>query len=243
MENLHTTVTPASGATTGPSVVLLHGFTSNSAQDFPAAEWSDRLAAAGRETIAIDLPGHGASPKLPDAGFTTTQALAAIGVAIETASTSEIDLVGYSLGGRLGWDLIAASPKPVHRAVLGGVSAQEPFGALDADAARAFFAGGSAPADPLTGFMAQMMTSPGCDPYSLLALVTGMGREPFDPAATPPQAPTLLLAGSEDPMTQGLESLVGLLPHGSLERLPGDHMGLLHSAAFRDRAFEFLDVA
>lgn len=244
--SLHTVHTPAAGTTTGPLVVLLHGFTASGAQDYPAAQWAEPLAAAGRASLVIDLPGHGANPPLPDGGFTTTQVLAALGEAIEQGATqagnNEIDLVGYSLGGRIGWDLAGASPVPVRRAVLGGVSAQEPFGAVDEAAAKRFFADGTAPGDPITGFMAQMMSAPGCDSQSLLSLVVGMGREPFDPAATPPQVPTLLLAGTEDPMTQGLEDLVGLLPHGSLERLPGDHIGLLHSDAFRDRALEFLST-
>lgn len=240
--SLHTVLTPATGAVTGPAVVLLHGFTAHGAQDYPAARWAEPLAAAGRESLVIDLPGHGANAPLPEGGFTTTQVLAALDEAIAQASTDEIDLVGYSLGGRIGWDLISVSAKPVRRAVLGGVSPQEPFGAVNEAAAKQFFADGTAPADPITGFMAQMMSAPGCDPHSLLSLVVGMGREPFDPAAAPPQVPTLLLAGTEDQMTQGLENLVGLLGDGSLERLPGDHIGLLHSDAFRDRAFQFLGV-
>lgn len=240
--SLHIVHTAAAGAATGPAVVLLHGFTATGAQDYPAAQWADPLAAAGRASLVVDLPGHGASVPLPDGGFTTTQVLAALGEAVAQAATDEIDLVGYSLGGRIGWDLIAASPKPVRRAVLGGVSPQEPFGAVDAAAAQQFFADGTAPADPITGLLAQMMSAPGRDPDSLLSLVTGMGHEPFDPAATPPQVPTLLLAGTEDPMTQGLEDLVSLLPHGQLERLPGDHIGLLRSDAFRDRAFAFLGI-
>lgn len=240
--SLHTVLTPASGATTGPTVVLLHGFTAHGAQDYPPARWTEPLAAAGRASLVIDLPGHGANEPLPDGGFTTTQVLAALSAAIEQAPTDEVDLVGYSLGGRLGWDLIAVSAKPVRRAVLGGVSPQEPFGAVDEAAAKQFFADGTAPGDPVTGFFAQMMSAPGNDAHSLLSLVVGMGREPFDPAATPPQVPTLLLAGTEDQMTQGLENLVGLLGDGSLERLPGDHVGLLQSDAFRDRALAFLGV-
>lgn len=237
-----TTAAPA-GTATGPTVLLLHGFTSSGATDFPAEAWATPLAAAGRPSITVDLPGHGGSTPLAADAFTTTQALASLAEVIASAPTDEVDIVGYSLGGRLGWDLAARSPKPVRRAVLGGVSPSEPFGALDIAAARAFLAGGPAPADPLTAFMTQMMSAPGADTASLLALVIGMGREPFDPAATPPQAPTLLLAGADDPMTQGLEQIADAVPDGVLERLPGDHLGLLHSAAFRDRAFAFLGVA
>lgn len=239
---LSASAVPAAGPVTGPTVILLHGFASSGAADFPAAEWSARLAAAGRPSVTVDLPGHGASVPIVADSFGTAAVLDSLAAVIEAVPTDEVDLVGYSLGGRICWDLARRSPKPVRRAVLGGVSAQEPFGALDAVAARSFFEGGPAPTDPLTGFMTQMMSAPGNDAGSLLALVVGMGREPFDPAASPPQVPTLLLAGAHDPMTQGLEQIAVAVPQGSVERLPGDHLGLLHSAAFRDRVFEFLQV-
>lgn len=245
MENistLHVSVTPAQGESTGPAVVLLHGFTSRGEQDFPTAKWAGELASRGRETIVVDLPGHGGSPALTPGGYTTTQVMASLSEAVAHASTDTIDLVGYSLGARLAWDFASVSPKSVNRLVLGGLSAQEPFGAVDAEAAQAFFDGGPAPADPITGMMAQMMSAPGADSASLLSLVVGMGTEPFNPQATPPTVDTLFLAGDNDPMTQGLEEVAGLVADSSFERIPGDHMSALASDEFVNKTFSFLGV-
>lgn len=223
-------------------MVLLHGFTASGAQDFPVEKWGQPLAEAGRASLVIDLPGHGQSPALAESGCTTTDALGAIAEAITNHTDGPVDVLGYSLGARLAWDLIGRSLVPARRLVLGGLSAQEPFGAVDADAARTYFGGGSVPEDPLTAMMSQMMAAPGADSNSLLSLVVGMGSEPFDPAATPPAVPTLLVAGEEDPMTEGLESVAALLPEATLERVPGDHGAVLHGEDFRRRSAEFLDI-
>lgn len=239
---MHFSQTQPSAPASGPTVVLLHGFTSSADQDFPAQQWADYLAAQGREVIAIDLPGHGQSPALEPGGYTTSQVLASISEAVENASTDSIDVVAYSLGARLAWDFAAKSPKPVHRMVLGGLSPQEPFGAVDAEAAQALFDGRPAPADPITAMMSQMMSAPGADSASLLSLVVGMGSQPFTPNATPPQVPTLFLAGDNDPMTQGLEDVAGIVEGSTLERIPGDHMSALQSPQFRDKALTFLGL-
>lgn len=239
---MHFSQNRPSAPASGPAVVLLHGFTSSADRDFPAEQWADYLTSKGREVIAIDLPGHGQSPALEPGGYTTSQVLASIAEAVQNASTDSIDIVAYSLGARLAWDFAGQSPKPVHRMVLGGLSPQEPFGAVDAEAAQAFFDGGPAPADPITAMMSQMMSAPGADSASLLSLVVGMGSEPFTPNATPPEVPTLFLAGDNDPMTRGLEEVAGSVEGAALERIPGDHMSALQSPQFRGKALAFLGV-
>lgn len=239
---LHIHRTDPTGTAAGPPVVLLHGFTASGAADFPEARWASPLADAGRTSLVIDLPGHGQSPSLPEGGVGTSVALAAIADAIDSQVEGPIDLVGYSLGARLAWDLTGRGLTQVNRLVLGGLSAQEPFGAVDVEAAKTYFAGGATPQDPLTAMMSQMMAAPGADSASLLSLVAGMGREPFDPAAAPPTVPTLVLAGQDDPMTEGLEQVAGLLPDARLERVPGDHVAVLHGEDFRRRTGEFLHL-
>lgn len=239
---LHIQKTEPTAAPTGPTVVLLHGFTASGEADFPHERWAAVLAEAGRPTLVVDLPGHGRSPALPEGGFSTSDALAAIAGAITDNTQGTVDLVGYSLGARLAWDLAGRELVDAGRVLLGGLSAQEPFEAVDTEAAKAYFAGGPAPEDPLTAMMSQMMSAPGADSASLLSLVAGMGREPFDPGATPPAVPTLLIAGQEDPMTEGLEQVATQLPEGTLERVPGDHVAVLHGEDLRRRTLQFLHI-
>ncbi len=209
----------------GPPVLLIHGFASDSSD---WAGWPDALAEAGRASILVDLPGHGASPapaSLDDARTShIVDALAAI-------THGPVDVVAYSLGARLAWELPRVAP--VRRMVLGGLSPMEPFAALDFGALDAFLAGGTPPADPLTGMLASMITRPGTDAAALALVMRGLAAEPFDPSA-PSAVPALFVAGEADPMTAEVPWPV--------TRVPGDHVGALRSPEFRAAALEFLST-
>lgn len=88
-----------------PRILLLHGFTGD-ARDWGL--WPEHAPAA----LAIDLPGHGASPD-PTGGFADEigRLLAALPPSIER-------LVGYSLGGRIALSLIAAAPARLSGATI-----------------------------------------------------------------------------------------------------------------------------
>lgn len=232
--------TAAPAPTSLPPVLLLHGFASSAAADF--GDWVDALAAAGREAYLVDLPGHGGSPAVPGADAGRTSAVVtAVADAIRSTGADQVDVIGYSLGARLAWELPAATGR-VRRLVLGGLSPFEPFAGVDVVAvARAV--DGEPPADPFVGMMAGMVSGDGRDTDSLLALMAGLGAEPFapgGPAASRPEVPTLFVAGSDDPMTQGIEGLIAVIPDARLVRVPGDHLGALHSPAFREAALTFL---
>jgi len=84
----------------GTPVVLLHGFTrsSHSWQSLAAA------AGAGRPVYAVDLMGHGRSPRPNAASFgheyTLDAAAEALEALFERWRFAEVHLVGYSMGGR-----------------------------------------------------------------------------------------------------------------------------------------------
>ena len=222
---------------TGRPVVFLHGLASTGTQDWPDAEWSGVVP--GRPRLVIDLPAHGRSPEvgaLPTSGVIDLLAE----TIIDAVGTQEVDLVGYSLGARLAWDLVGHRSLKVGRLVLGGLAAREPFAMVDLDAARLAVAGGAAPADPLTGMIVQMATLSGSRPQGILDLIEGLAAEPFDPAARPPRHPVLLLGGTEDAMAAEIDDLAALLPDGRAVRVPGDHLQARHSVRFREAAGEAL---
>jgi alpha-beta hydrolase superfamily lysophospholipase len=49
-----------------PPVLLVHGFASSAEHNWRQPGWLDLLADCGRETIAVDLPGHGTAPRPAD---------------------------------------------------------------------------------------------------------------------------------------------------------------------------------
>ncbi|AXB43434.1 alpha/beta fold hydrolase [Amycolatopsis albispora] len=221
-------------APTGPPVLLLHGFASDGHTDWITTGWPAVLVAAGREVLVPDLPGHGSSPaptEPPSAKSITADLADLIG-------QSEVDVVGYSLGARLAWELPAQAP--VRRLVLGGLSPTEPFTAVDLDAALAFAHGGKPPADPLTGMIAHLITAPGRNPVALARCIEGLRRDPFTPAAGAVTVPTLFVAGTDDPVSQGIEQLLPMIPGSTLTPLPGDHGGALRSPEFKAATLDFL---
>ncbi|RZU66245.1 alpha-beta hydrolase superfamily lysophospholipase [Microterricola gilva] len=247
------TFSPAStgDAAGAPPVVFIHGFASSGTADWLGTGWHEAATAAGRTAVVVDLPGHGANAAAV-AGCAGTGAVVralseAIDEAIATAGAEQADVVAYSLGARLAWELPAANPR-VRRLVLGGLSPFDPFAQLDTAALRAAASGAAEPDSPLLGMMAQMVSAPGNDPDALITLIDGLAGEPFLPGpaasdATPsgaPHTPTLFVAGSDDMMTGGIEALVELVPDAALLHVPGDHHGALGSAEFRAAALDFL---
>ncbi|PPK71285.1 alpha/beta fold hydrolase [Actinokineospora auranticolor] len=237
---LPTTRTQPTAEVSGPPVVLIHGFAASGERDWPAERWAEPLAAAGRETVVVHLPGHAGGPAVESVDeVTTAHLLQRIAAAVGDA---EVDVVGYSLGGRLAWDLVASGAVRARKLVLGGVSPMEPFAVVDLAAARAAVAGGPQPSDMLTGIITSMVAAPGQDGESLLKLVEGLAREPFDPNATAPAVPTLFLAGEEDPMSQGVEHLVGRVEGAEVKKVSGDHIGALTGDELRAEVFAFLGI-
>lgn len=222
---------------TGRPIVFLHGLASSGSRDWPESAW--RNVVDGRPSIVIDLPAHGDSPA---AGVLTTSRLldALASAIIGAAGTGEVDVVGYSLGARLAWDLAGHPSLRVRRLALGGLAADEPFAFVDLDAARSALLGGAAPSDPLTGMIAHMATLPGNDALGILDLIEGLAAEPFRPADRAPEQPALLLGGEADEMAAGIDDLARLLPQGSASCVPGDHLGALQSPEFRAAVGAFL---
>lgn len=227
----------------GPPVVLLHGLASRGDSDWPHERWAQVLAEHGREVLVVDLPAHGDSPSPQDANQGAPSHVAArIVEAVRAATDAEVDVVAYSLGARLAWEIAGQNLLAVRRLVLGGLSPAEPFVDVDIAAAREYVLHGRTPEDGLTAMVAGMLTNAAGDSESLLYLVEGLAREPFDPAVGVPKVPTLVVAGTDDVMTTGIEDAVTHLPDVRCLRVPGDHSGALTGEDFRAAVFEFLGV-
>lgn len=102
-----------------PRTVLLHGWRRSSG-DFAAV--ARALADAGVASVALDLPGFGATPPPPDAMGARGYADALVPLLAEVAAGSSPPvLVGHSFGGRVATCLGASRPDLVGGLVLTGV--------------------------------------------------------------------------------------------------------------------------
>lgn len=103
---------PPPGTSADPTdrpVVLVHGVFDSAACWFPVL---DALVAAGRRVIAVDLPGHGASPRI-ERDFSLQHLAEAVHVTLRDAGVTSADVVGHSLGGLVSQQLAQTRPELV----------------------------------------------------------------------------------------------------------------------------------
>ncbi len=233
-------------------LLLLHGFASSSKLNWVDSGWVGALTAADRRVITVDLPGHGASP-VPAAAENyapsailggVQQVLLSMGVtALDVAdSSSGVDVIGYSLGSRLAWELGGARPDLVHRIVLGGPGSGDPLSVFDLPAARAWLDSETPIGDPLTAEllrMAQLVPSNNVD--ALMLLIEEIKRQPFVPEKSIPAMPLLLVAGDRDELAATMPELAKLSGNAETLWLPArTHANAVSSRAFKKAAVEFL---
>jgi 2-succinyl-6-hydroxy-2,4-cyclohexadiene-1-carboxylate synthase len=103
----------------GSPLVLLHGFTGSSQNWQPfMSDW-----AARHQVIAIDLLGHGRSQCPPDPQrYHIEQAAADLVVILAQLDLGTIDLLGYSMGGRLALATAVAAPARINTLILESAS-------------------------------------------------------------------------------------------------------------------------
>jgi len=101
---------------TGPTLLLIHGLGGS------WRSWNTilDLLSASRRVIAIDLPGHGATPAEPDSG-TFDGLVGSVERYIAEAGLVGVDVVGSSMGARIVLEL-------ARRGVVGNVVALDPGG-------------------------------------------------------------------------------------------------------------------
>ncbi|WP_282141363.1 2-succinyl-6-hydroxy-2,4-cyclohexadiene-1-carboxylate synthase [Cytobacillus oceanisediminis] len=104
---------------TGFPLLLLHGFTGNSEgwKEF-APFWKDHS-----KTIALDIIGHGKSGSPPDIGqYQIEESAAVINSLLEKMGIGKIDVLGYSMGGRLALTFAVNYPEKVRKLILESAS-------------------------------------------------------------------------------------------------------------------------
>jgi pimeloyl-ACP methyl ester carboxylesterase len=228
-----------------PVVVLVHGFASSTRDNWVLTGWTRMLEHTGYRVLAIDQRGHGASEKPHDAAGYNVRTLAAdVAQVLDTYLIDEALYVGYSLGARVGWQVLLDLGDRIPRAVLGGVPDGIPLERLDLDQVRRLIADDTPVTDPVTqNYITLTERVPGNDLRALLALAEGMRESrSIDPdPATAPTQPILFATGSEDAVKPGSLRLVDAAPQGRFFEIPGrHHFNAPGSKAFREAGLEFL---
>ncbi|WP_017576389.1 alpha/beta fold hydrolase [Nocardiopsis kunsanensis] len=224
---------PGSPADAVP-VLLLHGFGTNFEMNWKTAGWPQELESRGLRAIGPDLRGHGGSdkPTHGDAYLPERFSQDLVGL-LDELGADRVDVVGYSMGSRLGWDLALRAPERVRRLVLGGFGPTDAFAGTDLNS----LGEGGTPFDEVFRTVSAL---PGNDAAALAACARGQAARPFRPDPAPEGIPFLLVAGARDTLAVGAEQLARDRG-GSHVEVPGrDHVNAVSSRTFRQAVVDFL---
>ncbi len=103
----------------GDPLVLLHGFTGS------GANWAQHVDAFARrfQVVTVDLLGHGGTESPPDpARYRMELAAQDLIVLFDALDLPTVNLLGYSMGGRLALDTALTYPSRIRRLILESAS-------------------------------------------------------------------------------------------------------------------------
>jgi pimeloyl-ACP methyl ester carboxylesterase len=203
-----------------PPVLLVHGFASSAEHNWQRPGWLDLLAEAGRETISVDMLGHGRAPRptVPAAYKSLEEH-----VAMAVGDHEILDAIGFSAGAHVLLRLAAARPRWFRRMALLGVGSGV-LNPADPEPIIAALEGAEADPENVPGMVFRRLAEGnGNDRAALIAFL----RRSAPPLTAADLAriscPVLVVLGDEDPAAPG-DGLVAALPDGRLVTLRGlDH--------------------
>jgi pimeloyl-ACP methyl ester carboxylesterase len=218
-------------------VLLVHGFASSAEHNWRQPGWLDLLAEAGRETIAVDLLGHGRAPRpTSPAEYESVEAR----VAADITGWPTVDAVGFSAGAHVLLRLAAAEPGRFRRLALLGVGASVLAGG-DAGSVIAALEGEPDPENIHGMVFRRLADGLDNDRAALVAFLRRPGRPLTADDLARISCPVLVVLGDKDPAGPG-EPLAAALPDARLVTLRGaDHFATPSDVRCMQAVLSFLE--
>jgi len=224
----------------GRPVILLHGFLSSGERNWRAPGLVAALIEAGRQVIAPDCRGHGASdsPVDPAAWPADVMARDVVELAAHLRLT-DFDLAGYSMGGRTAVRAMLGGLKP-RKLVIGGMGESAIMHAGPrAEAFEDAIRNGAGARDAAMGqALHKAMASQGLNPEAMLGVLAS-----FHPTTEAEirglRAEALVLMGQDD-HDNGSGQVIADWLGGRFVSLPGDHGTVVATPDFRRELLGFL---
>jgi len=217
-------------------VLLVHGFASSAEHNWRQPGWLDLLADCGRETMAVDLPGHGTAPRSADpAAYQEVEAH----VAAAVEGREPIDAIGFSAGAHVLLRLAADQPGRFRRLALLGIgrSVLEP---ADPEPIVAALTGDPDPEKVPGMVFRRLADGLGNDREALIAFLQRPQRPLTEADLTRITTHVLVVLGDKDPAGPG-DGLVAALPDARLVTLRGvDHFGTPADVRCMQAVLDFL---
>jgi pimeloyl-ACP methyl ester carboxylesterase len=229
------------GPERGSPIVAVHGFASDYRLNWVGTRWQEALTSAGFRVFGLDCRGHGHSdkPHDPDAYAIETMAADVIRL-MDHVDLAAASYLGYSMGARIGLQVVLDSPDRVRRAVLGGLGSAGAIASSDAIAES--FLRGEPTDDPVAQTFYRFASArPTNDLKALAACIKGLNPD-MDPARLSAiTTPILVVVGDRDELARDAPELVELISSSHLVTIADrDHLSAVPAREFKHAALEFL---
>jgi pimeloyl-ACP methyl ester carboxylesterase len=210
----------------GPPLVLQHGF-STSLQDWYEGGYVEALGPTYR-LILPDARGHGASDKPHDPESYRFALRAGDLVAVlDDLGVECAHILGYSMGGAIGWAVATHAPDRLRSLIIGGASPTERDSAQPDRLLNLLKQGLDAYLNAMTDWLGPVMT-PGLrvrmlanDVEALIASRMLVERRGFEAALPRTTVPCLLFVGEDDPACERMKAAAARLPNATFVSFPG----------------------
>jgi pimeloyl-ACP methyl ester carboxylesterase len=235
---------PPEGQDLGEPILLIHGFASSHRINWVDPRWATTLARAGRRVILFDNRGHGESEKLydPEAYATPLMAKDAANL-LAHLSAARADVMGYSMGARIGAFLALERPGLVRSLILGGLGIHLvegvglPLGIADAMEAPSL----EALTDPTQRLFRAFADQNRSDLKALAACIRGSRQTLTREEVVEIRTPALVAVGTADAVAGDPHALAALLPKGAALDIPGrDHNKAVGDRVYKEGVLAFL---
>lgn len=229
----------------GPPIVLVHGFASSRGGNWKEPGWYDALVGAGRRVIALDCRGHGESGKPHDPGAYGHAVMAEDVVnLLDHLSVETADLMGYSMGGAITMQLLAAHADRFNAVVVAGTGT----GVVDGLSGRGHIADALEADDvgdvetPVGRRFRLFAEENDNDLLALAALMRGRGSPIDADRLAEAPLPVLVVAGSGDDLVDDPRDVADLVSGAEAVAVEGtDHLTTVGDPAYREAVLDFLE--
>jgi pimeloyl-ACP methyl ester carboxylesterase len=235
---------PPEGDDLDEPILLIHGFASSHRINWVNPGWVGALSKAGRRVVTFDNRGHGQSEKLYDPAAYHSAAMARDAAnLLDHLDIPRADVMGYSMGARIGAFLALAEPDRVRSLILGGLGAHLVEGdGLPPGIAEAMEAPSleSLP-DPIQRMFRAFADRNQSDRRALAACLRG-SRQTLDPTEVSRiVCPVVVAVGTRDEIAGDPHRLAAMFPRGDALEIPGrDHNLAVGDKVYKAGVLEFL---
>jgi pimeloyl-ACP methyl ester carboxylesterase len=229
------------GPDNGTPIVAVHGFASDYRLNWVGTRWQEALTMNGFRVIGLDCRGHGHSDKPHDeAAYAVEVMTGDIAHLLDHLEIEAAAYLGYSMGARIGLEVVLDFPDRITRAVLGGIGAA---GTIEhADQIAHAFRAGEPTDDPVAQTFYKFASArPTNDLAALAACIRGLKPERHPERLARIRTPILVVTGDHDEIARAAPELVEEIPTARLVTIAGrDHLSAVPAREFKQAALEFL---